>query len=237
MFWDVGEIMEITRYPVKSFAGESVDACRVDTYGLYGDRFCAFYDETKEGWDRYVTARDIPDMLAYTAKLVDDNICVTSPAGRAFGWNEELSEEMQGYARNKITMSTYKAPHPEDPALMAVDQASILIISDVSLRKLESLWGKRLDKRRFRANLTVALDHDTFSELDWIGKRLVVGDAELQIHTRCQRCSMITIDPDTQERDLSLLKRVHEEMDLCFGVYASVKKTGLVQVGQRVYLA
>ncbi|WP_256257851.1 MULTISPECIES: MOSC N-terminal beta barrel domain-containing protein [unclassified Paenibacillus] len=37
-----GEIRDITRYPVKSFAGESLENCQVATYGLYGDRFCAF---------------------------------------------------------------------------------------------------------------------------------------------------------------------------------------------------
>ncbi|WP_426448358.1 MOSC N-terminal beta barrel domain-containing protein [Paenibacillus sp. S-38] len=45
----VGEISEITRYPVKSFSGENLKTCKVDTYGMYGDRFCAFYDKTKEG--------------------------------------------------------------------------------------------------------------------------------------------------------------------------------------------
>lgn len=59
----IGEISEINRYPVKSFAGEGLETCKMDTYGLYGDRFCAFYDETMEGWQSFFTARDIPNML------------------------------------------------------------------------------------------------------------------------------------------------------------------------------
>jgi uncharacterized protein YcbX len=233
----VGEISEITRYPVKSFSGESLEACKVDTYGLYGDRFCAFYDETKEGWDSFITARDIPNMLAYTAKLVDKEVIVTSPNGQTFSWNEELLKEIQRYSNRKISMASFKAPNPEDSNLMSVDLASVLIITDSSLRKLESLWGKNLDKRRFRANLTVSIDENTFNESEWIGKRILVGDAELQVNAFCERCSIITIDPDTLGRDTSLLKRVNEQMNLNFGVYTSVKKTGEIQVGQKIYLS
>jgi uncharacterized protein len=233
----VGQISEINRYPVKSFAGESLETCTINTYGLYGDRFCAFYDETKEGWDSFITARDIPNMLAYKAKLVDKGLSVTSPNGQTFSWNEELLDDIQRYSKRKISMTSYKAPNPEDPDLMSVDLASLLIITDSSLRKLEAIWGKNLDKRRFRANLIVSINENTFNENDWIGKQLSVGDTELQVESYCERCSIITINPNTLERDISLLKKVNEQMNLIFGVYASVKKPGQIQVGQKVYLS
>lgn len=230
----IGEINQINRYPVKSFAGESLDICNVDTYGLFGDRFCAFYDETKEGWDSFITAREIPNMLSYKAKLIEDGVSVTSPDGRAFGWDEVLLNEVQGYSKRKVSMMKYKAPNQETPDLMSVDSASVLIITDASLRKLETIWGKKLDKRRFRANLVLTLDESGLDESYWIGKRLSIGTAELQVDTFCERCSIITIDPDTLERDTSLLKKVNDEMNLNFGVYASVNKTGQIQVGDKV---
>ncbi|MGF7036127.1 uncharacterized protein YcbX [Paenibacillus mucilaginosus] len=233
----VGEISEITRYPVKSFQGESLKACKVDTYGIHGDRFCAFYDETKEGWDSYITARDIPSMLAYKAQLIDKEVSVSSPDGEKFSWNEELLKEIQKYSNKKISMTNYRAPNPEDPNLMAVDLASVHVITDSSLRKLESMYGMPLDKRRFRANIIVSIYENTFNESNWIGKCLLVGDAELQVTTFCERCSVITIDPDSVGRDTTLLKKVNEQLDLKFGVYASVKKTGEIQVGQKVYLS
>ncbi|KRE44304.1 MOSC domain-containing protein [Paenibacillus sp. Soil724D2] len=233
----VGQISEINRYPVKSFAGESLETCTINTYGLYGDRFCAFIDETKDGWDSFITARDIPNMLTYKAKLVDKGVSVTSPNGITFSWNEELLDEIQRYSKRKISMTNYKAPNPENPDLMSVDLASVLIITDSSLRKLEAIWGKNIDKQRFRANLIVSIDENTFNENDWIGKQISVGDAVLQIESYCQRCSIITIDPDTLIRDTSLLKKVNEQMNLCFGVYASVKNPGQIHVGQKVYLS
>lgn len=44
----VGEIKSINRYPVKSFAGEALESCKVVTYGVEGDRYCSFYDMTKK---------------------------------------------------------------------------------------------------------------------------------------------------------------------------------------------
>lgn len=43
----VGEIQGINRYPVKSFAGENLESCMIEPYGMLGDRFCSFYDESK----------------------------------------------------------------------------------------------------------------------------------------------------------------------------------------------
>lgn len=236
----IGEITQINRYPIKSFAGESLTSGIIEPYGLYGDRSHAFVDETKEGWDRYFTARHIPNILGYQAKLIGagserefPKVQVVSPDGRILYWNEELLEEIQAYSTRKLSMIGYT---PNNPDLLAVDTGSILIITDASLRKLEDIWGKRLDKRRFRANLIVSVADSSFHESDWIGKRLLMGSAELEVDCHCERCSMITIDPDTLEHDHSLLKKVNVEMNLNFGVYASVKRIGQVNVGEQVML-
>ncbi|WP_246239228.1 MOSC domain-containing protein [Paenibacillus anseongensis] len=233
----VGEISEITRYPVKSFAGESLESCSVDTYGLFGDRFCAFLDESKEGWNRFITARDIPKMLGYSARLINNEISVKSPNGEIFSWNEDLLKEIQRYTNREISKGDYRAPNPQDPKLMSVDTANILIVTDASLRRLESIWGKPLDKRRFRANIILSLDENTMDETAWIGKQLSIGDVKLKVESNCERCSIITLDPDTLERDVTLLKKVNEQMNLCFGLYASVINLGQIHVGQKVYLS
>ncbi len=237
----VGKITQINRYPVKSFVGESLETSKIEAYGLYGDRCYAFIDETQEGWNRYFTARHHANMLGYEAKLIGEGskdnfpaLSVTSPDGRVFGWNEELLAEIQTYSKKKLTMIDY---NPSTENLLAVDAASVLIITDTTLRKLESMWEKGLDKRRFRANFIISVADDAFNENDWIGKRLTVGSAELQVDIACERCPMITIDPDTLEKDASLFSKLKEEMNSNFGIYASVKKTGEVSVGDNVYLA
>lgn len=236
----IGEISEIFRYPVKSFAGESLKTIHIESYGIYGDRFYAFVDETKSGWDSYFTAREIPAMLGYQAKLMEDLsnegvpvVTITSQDGRSFNWDYHLLEEIQKHSKRKMSMIQNTMGYDAEN-LMAVDTASILIITDATLWSLEEIWGKKLDKRRFRANLVISLDDHSFTEKEWIGKRLAIGSAELQIDLFCERYSMITIDPETLERDPSLLRKVNEEMNLNFGVYASVIKTGPVHVGDKV---
>jgi len=232
-----GAIEDIYRYPVKSFAGERLNDCAVERYGLHGDRLYAFYDETKEGWSRYVTARKIPGMLGYQASWNATNeLIVKTPDGRQASWDEALLHELQAHTSINLSMLDYRSLPPEPPALMAVDAASILLITTHTVRKLEKLWGKPVDAQRFRANLVLRLDDERIDESIWIGKRLRIGDVELQVDEPCERCAMITIDPETIERDASLLKTVHKEMDLKFGVYASVVKPGHIQSGDRVYL-
>ncbi|WP_404822335.1 MOSC N-terminal beta barrel domain-containing protein [Paenibacillus lycopersici] len=68
---NVGHISEIYRFPVKSFAGERLESCIIEHYGMRGDRVCSFYDETKTDWFKYITARNIPNMLNYQARFVD----------------------------------------------------------------------------------------------------------------------------------------------------------------------
>lgn len=206
--------------------------------GLRGDRVCAFYDETKEGWDKFVTARDIPSMLSYRASCVGEEVRVVSPDGHSFCWDGHLLDDIQPRARKKVsvTMSAMFEPNPENGELLSVDAASILIISDSTMRQIEEKWGKRLDELRFRPNLIVKLAEQEELEPNWIGKHLQVGDVELQIDSTCERCTVITIDPITLERDPSLLKSVNEHFQLQVGVYASVVKTGTIQDGDQVYL-
>ncbi|OGX68649.1 MAG: hypothetical protein A2189_01200 [Paenibacillus sp. RIFOXYA1_FULL_44_5] len=99
----IGKILSINRYPVKSFAGESLNSVRLEAYGLYGDRSHSFVDESKEGWMRYVTARQIPKMLSYKAELPEpgtqlsdleySQVKITCPDGRIEQWNEQLLRE------------------------------------------------------------------------------------------------------------------------------------------------
>lgn len=234
----VGEIRNIHRYPVKSFAGEPLETCKIEPYGLLGDRYCCFYDETKKGWKRYITARNIPKMLSYQAHYINEEIHVTAADGRKFDWDATLLEAIQSHTKTPISMSQIKDPHPQPELsqLFSVDEASILLITDASLKRLEAEWGHAVDHRRFRGNLVIALHDDSLFEGDWIGHRLKIGDVELQVDSTCERCVVITMDPDSLEKAPSLLKKLNQSFNLQFGVYASVVKTGEVRVGDTVEL-
>ncbi|MFC5650962.1 MOSC domain-containing protein [Paenibacillus solisilvae] len=238
----IGAIRQISRYPVKSMAGEDLEKAVIASYGIYGDRSHAFTDESKEGWDRYITARQLPLLLGYKAGLGESKLPdafpqveVTAPDGQILGWDSRLLNDIQSHIDQTIHMIRYK---PSGSDLLAVDTGSILIVTDRSLHKLEMLTGNRLDIRRFRPNLVVSLSSEfAGSDEDLIGSRLRIGSTELQINEPCERCSLITIHPDTYERDVNILKKVNEEMNLNFGVYASVIQTGELQVGDQVWIS
>lgn len=234
----VGEIKSINRYPVKSFAGEALESCKVVSYGVEGDRYCSFYDMTKKDWSQYITARKVPRMMSYQAEYNDGEIRVTAEDGRVFGWDQELLDEIQSLTKTEITMSEPKAPHPEAqyPELLSVDGASILLVTDKSLKKLEAMWSKPIDQRRFRGNFLVEVSEGSLGEEEWLGRRLSIGSTVLQVDSYCERCVMITTDPDTLERDSSLLKTVYKELNQQFGVYASVITPGEVRLGDHVVM-
>lgn len=156
----VGEVNELKRYPIKSFGGEILLEAEVAAYGFVGDRKYAFVDECKEGWDRYFTARQLPKLLQYKAEWVGEReedqamVKVTSPEGVIYQWNEALLAEIQQLSTRTMSQLTCE---PDGEELMAVDSESVLIITDASLRKLEEMWGKTLDLRRFRANIVITL--------------------------------------------------------------------------------
>jgi uncharacterized protein len=238
----VGHIKEIVRHPIKSFGGEFVQKSKIMDYGLYGDRSHAYLDETQKG--DFLTITQFPEMVRYKARFVGEELIeeypkveVTTPEGKVFDWeDEELLTDIENKSKRKITTTKYSPSHvPIGP--IAVEH--ILLATDASLEHLEGIWGKdEIDFRRFRPNLFIALkDKIPYLEEKWMGKRIKIGsEVEIQLVAHCERCMIITVDPDNAERDSSLHKTLIKERNNNFGVYASVIKTGDIQVNDEVHL-
>jgi len=85
----VGTVREIWRYPVKSMAGQRVDACAVTASGVLGDRGWAFRDEQR---GEITTGRKIPDLMRCAARYRDEptpgripHVDITLPDGSIVG--------------------------------------------------------------------------------------------------------------------------------------------------------
>lgn len=238
----IGHIKEIVRHPVKSFRGESVQQSKIMDYGLYGDRSHAYVDDTKKG--NFLTITQFQEMVRYKARFVGEEsmdeypkVEVTTPEGETFEWgDQELIKEMEDKSNRKISTKNYTPSYvPIGP--IAVEH--VLLATDASLDKLKELWGKdEVDSRRFRPNLFISLEEKKpFIEEEWIGKRIKIGsEVEMEFVGHCKRCLIITVNPDNAERDASLHKTVIKERKNNFGVYASVIKTGDIQVDDEVHL-
>lgn len=129
-----------------------------------------------------------------------------------------------------LPASLYKVP---DRGLTDSPYPSISINSHSSLRALNERAGFNASDLRFRGN--VWLDgFEPWSEFDWIGKEIEIGEAILEIREPIERCLATTANPETGERDLDTLKHLNEDWGhQDFGVYAVVVKGGLISVGDK----
>ncbi|MBU2533184.1 MAG: MOSC domain-containing protein, partial [Alphaproteobacteria bacterium] len=103
-----------------------------------------------------------------------------------------------------------------------------------SLRELERVSGKEINPLRFRANIYIE-NLPAWAESDWIGSKLAIGSATLEVMSRTERCAATNVDPETAERDMAIpaiLQRHWGHAD--FGIYAQVTSAGQVSEGDRI---
>jgi uncharacterized protein YcbX len=113
---------------------------------------------------------------------------------------------------------------------------SVSLISDGSLRTLAAQLGvESLDARRFRMLIEVE-GAEPHEEDTWIGRRVEIGSAVLQITKPDARCAITTQDPDTGVRDLDTLRAIIAYRGLRDGRHADLGVLGEVAVPGRVSL-
>jgi hypothetical protein len=95
-----------------------------------------------------------------------------------------------------------------------------------------------MDVRRFRPSILIgeAESGDPFPEAAWCGKRLGLGEAEIEIVSECPRCVMTTHGFGDLAKDPSVMRALVRENNGNLGVYAKPIKTGRIQVGDPVVL-
>jgi hypothetical protein len=106
------------------------------------------------------------------------------------------------------------------------------------VRQIGDEIGNAIDKRRFRANLCLDLAGQAgFAENAYVGKTLRLGkDVLVHVVERDPRCAMITLDPDTAERDFRVIETVRAKHEGKAGIYAAVLAEGVVAPGDEVAL-
>jgi uncharacterized protein len=125
----------------------------------------------------------------------------------------------------------------ESPPGTYYDAFPVLLVSTSALRTLaDALPESAIDVRRFRPSLVIDTgDEPGYPEFEWVGRRVLIGEVELDVPARCPRCIMVTREiDDAAPADRAVLRHIVRELGQDFGVYATVTRPGAIHVGDAV---
>ncbi|HXC79153.1 MAG TPA: MOSC domain-containing protein [Candidatus Acidoferrum sp.] len=221
----VGSVAEIWRYPIKSMAGERLDSVALAETGLEADRRWALIDGTANRSGKLFTATEDKQLMTYRARMHGDDVEVVTPGGEVRRLDAELVSAMARERGRPLSL--------RDRAGANFDDSPVLIVSLATVAAFSLEAHMAVDHRRFRANFYID-GFEPDEEARWIGRRLRAGAAELEVVKRCERCVVITHDPDTTATTPALLRVLTQTSDTCMGIYCSVLRSGMVVVGDRI---
>lgn len=136
------------------------------------------------------------------------------------------------------------ASPPDRPGMDRGFDGAATLLSHASLERLGEIAGKDdgIDPRRFRMNFGIEGSR-AHEEDEWIGRRVRLGDALVEIGAHVGRCAVTTRNADTGVVDLKTLhhlaayrREVESSEPLPFGVYGRVLEEGRVRLGDEVEL-
>ena len=240
----IGTIEMIRRYPVKSMKGEDLDAVFVSYGGLIGDRVYAFVDEINTSKFPWMTARQKSELLLFKPRFLraphvskeypdmdDYALEVETPEGKIFNIT---NPEFEQYLEQRFI----KPLHLRFSEKGMWDSRPVSLFGMNTLQQLEKEMNIDLDHRRFRANFYAQWDNGTpFFEDELIGKTIQIGEKlKLMITGKDPRCVIITLDPNTGEKNFDILKHVANRHENSTGVYCVIIREGIVKKGDAIFL-
>jgi len=130
-----------------------------------------------------------------------------------------------------------------------VDFAPLHLITTATLDRIAELSPhRRVRLERYRPNVVIRTDAGGFTENDWLGRDLRIGDdLVLRVIARTPRCAIPTLAHGDLPRDTEALRVVarhnrvrplpEADPEPCAGVYAQVLHPGPIRTGDQVRLA
>jgi len=254
-------LSEINLYPVKSFAGFSVDAVQLDRFGPAGDRRWMLVDESGVA----ITQRDQPRMaLMQTAlganglglQFENGQIEILIPGARAEKcrvkvWGDEVSavdggDDVAAWLTARLDLKCRLVYIPDDSSRPVdgnyaragetvgfADAFPLLLISQASLDDLNHRMETPVPMNRFRPNLVVA-GCEPFAEDSW--KKIRIGEVEFDVAKPCSRCVIPSIDQATGEKDKNINRVLasfrRRDGKIYFGQNLLYQEAGILRLSQ-----
>lgn len=227
----VGRVVGLWRYPVKSMGAEELAEAEVSWHGLAGDRRWAFIrNNVVHSGFPWLTLRDRGGLNHYRPSLVEparpdrSPTVIRTPSGVTFDVGDPALSAELGPGVRVIK---------QDRGIF--DTLPLSLITTQTIACLGELVGVQLDVRRFRPNILVeAADEAPFAEDTWVGCVLRIGGMRMRVDKRDGRCVVVTIDPVTAERNPEILRAVVRDRQGFLGVYGSIVEPGRIAVDDPV---
>jgi uncharacterized protein len=234
---EIGQVEAIFRYPVKSMAGERLEATTLGWYGIDGDRRLAFRRVDDRSGMPWLTASKLPELVLFTplSRGAQGEIPthVRTPDGKELPvFGEELADEVGRRYGAPVQMMQLRHG--------IFDEACVSLIASDTVREIGRLAGLSLDIRRFRPNIVVRLLRSVpFQEDEWLGGVLSFGERDdapaIAVTMRDERCSMVNLDPDSATPAPEVMKAIVRVNQNNAGIYGSVTRIGQLAVGQTIF--
>lgn len=231
---EIGRVEALYRYPVKSMAGQRLDAADMGWHGLEGDRRLALRRMDDRGGFPWLTASRLAALLLFTPHGDDAGLPthVRTPDGGDMPiFGGDLAAEIERRHGAPVQMMHMKHG--------IFDDGSVSVIAADTVGEICRLAGHEPDARRFRPNVVVRLtEPGPFLEDVWLGGVLSFGAEDdapaIAVTLRDERCSMINLDPDSARSSPEMLKAAVRANGNNAGIYAAVIRTGRLEVGQPI---
>ena len=243
---DLGTVASLWRYPVKSLQGERLEHALLGPDGIPGDRGVAIVD-VESG--RVISGKRVQMLLTARAVARPGGPVVVLPDGRSAHTSDPTIDDLLSEWLGRRVHVSNAGPEEERPLIESdsgqvflgrpgsyFDSSALHLLTTASLAHLAGLYPEgAFDERRFRPNLVV----DTggaqgIVEQGWIGRRVRLGGALLEITRPCTRCVMTTSEQADLPKDPGILRTVARETDNTVGVFATTVEPGWAAVGDQV---
>jgi hypothetical protein len=256
----IGTVESLWRYPVKSMRGQELHEAYVGFAGIYGDRVFAFESWASRKGFPFFTGRDQRQMIRYiprfrrpekAARPINQIEAENLGANPLYASSEDLMLDVETPMGQTIAIddpvliNTLCEGVEAKPQLRLVrsdraltDCRPVSIFAVQTANKLGDEIGVAVDKRRFRANIFIDLaSSDGLAEKDLVGHSVRLGPkVVVAVLERDPRCMMITLDPDTAEKEPAVLKQVAQAHGGMAGLYGAVLSEGTLRKGDAIEL-
>jgi len=230
---ELGRVVQLARYPVKSLQGESLEAVEVDERGLRGDRgWAAYTPDGGIGSGKTTRRFRRVDGLLHQSSALDGGAAPVLTL--ASGARHRCGEPGTDAALSAAVGHTL-ALRPETD-VRHHDEAPVHVLTTASLRQVERLLGAPVHVRRLRPNVVLEVDGDGFVEDGWIGRDLCLGDVVLTLGPGMPRCVVVDAAQAGVPTTPPMLRALGRVNATQLGLQATVRAGGVVRLGDAARL-